>query len=158
MTPRRIWLVVVAAAYLAGALIVGLWPTPVDAGFRTQIAQALGLLHRDGVPTGFGYAALEFSANILFFVPLGALICLLLPRRLSLLAIPIGSLLSGAIELSQLLLLPARFASWFDVIANTLGTVIGVAIVVIIAAIGRAVRGARGRQLSSASPATSATQ
>jgi hypothetical protein len=155
MTPRRIWLVVVAAAYLAGALIVGLWPTPVDAGFRTQIAQALGLLHRDGVPTGFGYAALEFSANILFFVPL---ICLLLPRRLSLLAIPIGSLLSGAIELSQLLLLPARFASWFDVIANTLGTVIGVAIVVIIAAIGRAVRGARGRQLSSASPATSATQ
>jgi hypothetical protein len=154
MTRRRIWLVVVAAAYLVGALIVGLWPTPVDAGLRTLIARALGFLHRDGLPSGFGYAALEFSANILFFVPIGALVCLLLSRRVQLLAIPIGALLSGAIELSQLLLLPARFASWNDILANTLGAVIGVAIVVIV----RAIRGARGRRLSSASPAISATR
>jgi hypothetical protein len=154
MTRRRIWLVVVAAAYLVGALFVGLWPTPVDADFRTLIARALGFLHRDGLPSGFGYAALEFSANILFFVPIGILICLLLPRRLQLLAIPLGALISGSIELSQLLLLPARFASWHDILANTIGTIVGVVIVVII----RGIRAARGRRLSSASPATSAAR
>jgi len=154
MTRRRIWLVAAAAAYLVGALVVGLWPTPVDAGLRGLIARALGLLHRDGFPSGFGYAALEFGANILFFIPIGVLICLLLPRRLQLLAIPIGALISGSIELSQLLLLPARFASWHDILADTSGAVIGVVIVVII----RGIRAARGRRLSSASPATSAAR
>jgi glycopeptide antibiotics resistance protein len=130
---------VVAAAYLIGALVIGLWPTPVDAGSRTLIVKVLGFLHHEGLPSGFGDAALEFGANILFFVPIGVLICLLLPRRLSLLAVPLGALVSGAIELGQLLLLPARFASWNDILANTIGTVIGVAIVVII----RGIRGAR---------------
>jgi len=154
MTRRRTWLVAGAAAYLLGALVVGLWPTPVDAGLRGLIARALGFLHRDGLPSGFGYAALEFSANILFFVPIGVLVCLLLTPRVQLLAIPIGALISGSIELSQLLLLPSRFASWNDILANTSGTVIGVAFVVII----RAIRAARGRRLSSASPATSAAR
>jgi peptidoglycan/LPS O-acetylase OafA/YrhL len=154
MRRRRTWLAVVAAAYLIGALVVGLWPTPVDAGSRTLIVKILGFLHRHGLPGGFGYAALEFGANILFFVPIGALICLLLPRRLPSLAVPLGALISGAIELSQLLLLPARFASWNDILANTMGTVVGVAIVVIV----RGLRGTRGRRLSSARRATSAAR
>jgi glycopeptide antibiotics resistance protein len=132
MKRRRTWIVAVAVIYLTGALVVGLWPTPVDGGLRRQIAEALASLHGDGIPSGFGYNALEFSANIAFFVPIGVLICLLLPRRIQLLAIPIGALLSCAIELSQLLFLPARFASWNDILANTTGTIIGVVIVMIV--------------------------
>lgn len=154
MRRRHTWLVGIAVAYLAGALVIGLWPTPVDAGLRGQIAAALGFLHHDGIPDGFGYAALEFSANVLFFVPIGVLGFLLLPVRLRLLAVPIGALISGAIEFSQLLLLPARFASWNDILANTLGTTIGVLIVVVV----RGLRRARGRRISSASPATSAAR
>jgi glycopeptide antibiotics resistance protein len=137
MTRRRIWIVAIAVIYLVGALMVGLWPTPVDGGIRGQIADTLAFLHRAGVPSGFDYNVLEFTANIGFFVPIGALICLLLHRRIQLLAIPIGALLSCTIELSQLLFLPARFASWNDVLANTTGTVIGVVIVALVRLIRR---------------------
>lgn len=137
MTRSRTWIVAAASIYLSGALVVGLWPTPVDGGIRRQIADALAFLHRDGIPSSFGYNALEFGANIAFFVPIGILVCLLLPRRIQLLAIPIGALVSCAIELSQLLFLPARFATWNDVLANTTGTVIGVVIVMVVMVVRR---------------------
>ena len=156
MRRRSTWLVIVTTVYLLGALVVGLWPTPVDRALRHLISAALGHLHRSGLPGS--YDAIEFTANIFFFVPIGLLVCLLLSRRLWPLAVVLGALLSGAIELSQLLFLPARFASWNDVLANTIGTVIGV----LIALVARGIRSARmrrpGRTLSGASRATSAAR
>ncbi|MFC5503567.1 VanZ family protein [Lysinimonas soli] len=151
---RRVWLIIISSGYVVAALVVGLWPTPVDAGIRTQIASVLGALHHAGAPSTLDYSTLEFTANIGFFVPVGALICLLLPARRWFFAIPIGAALSGMIELSQLLLLPARFASWNDVLANTTGTIVGVILVLMARGIRRLVRSAP--DVSPANPATSA--
>jgi hypothetical protein len=126
---RRTWLVIAATGYLVVALVIGLWPTPVDAGIRRQLFEALGILHHDGLPGDVGYSAVEFTANILFFVPIGVLLTLLLPPRIWWPVIPTGALISGLIELLQLALLPARYASWGDIAANTIGAVVGVAIV-----------------------------
>lgn len=52
-------------------LIITLWPTPVDQGYSGTIAGVLEALHQLGVPETFGYRALEFTANIVMFVPVG---------------------------------------------------------------------------------------
>jgi glycopeptide antibiotics resistance protein len=71
----------------------------------------------------------EFAANILLFVPLGVLVAALLGGRRQWWAVPIGAMLSGLIEVAQLLFLPSRVPDGRDVLANTLGTVIGAVIV-----------------------------
>jgi len=112
-------------AYAIAMLVVTLWPTPVDRGFEPTISRMLGVLHRNGLPTWFGYNKLEFSANIAMFVPAGFLVAMLLPARrwwLALLLVPAVSL---GIELTQALFLASRFATFNDVIANSLGAVIG---------------------------------
>lgn len=77
------------------------------------------------------YPALEFVANVALFVPFGALWMLALPRLRPLAVIGSGLATSALIEVVQLAL-PSRFSSLSDVIANTLGTAVGVALVALI--------------------------
>ncbi|SJN11860.1 hypothetical protein FM113_13240 [Leucobacter sp. 7(1)] len=123
----RLTLILCGVALVGVVLAVTLWPTPVDQGSRRLIAEFIALLHRAGVPEWFGYSQLEVLANVLMFVPLGVLGGLLVrPRRLwwVFLALPV---LSVCVELTQFWLLPARFATLSDVIANTTGGWIGLA-------------------------------
>ena len=70
------------------------------------------------------YTAFEFLANIALFVPLGALIAVAWPSlRLWHIAL-LGLATSGAIELGQTML-PSRFPTVSDIIANTTGAAIG---------------------------------
>ncbi|ROP65044.1 VanZ family protein [Curtobacterium sp. ZW137] len=121
---RRVatWLIVV---YGVAVLLVGFTGSPVDAGVHPGILRALVAAHRLGVPDWFGYGALEFTANVLFFVPLGLLVVLLLGGRRWWVGAVAGLLVSTAIESGQALFLPARFASFDDVLANTSGAAIG---------------------------------
>lgn len=107
-------------------------PTPLDQGYQGAIDKLLGVLHRQGIPEWFGYGKLEFSGNVLMFAPVGFLIALLLPVRvwwISLLACPA---LSVAIELTQGAALSERFASANDVLANSIGSVLGILLAVIL--------------------------
>nr|WP_276606266.1 VanZ family protein [Microbacterium hydrothermale] len=113
-------LVVVLAATLS--------PTPIDQGYESVIQRVLMLLHRNGVPAWFGYRWLEFSANILMFVPIGYFLALVFPTRFLWLSIPLVPMLSASLEAIQFLALPARFASVNDVIANTAGGWTGTAL------------------------------
>lgn len=103
-----------------------MWPTPLDRGFESSITRVLEILHRNGIPTWFGYSKLEFSANIAMFIPLGFLVALLLSDKSWWLTLVICPALSIAIELTQLTLLAARFATVADVVANSTGALIGV--------------------------------
>lgn len=123
------------AAYVVVILLATLWPTPLDQGYSAAIQKVLDVVHRNGVPEWFGYNKLEFSANIVMFLPLGFLAALLLPAKVWWLALLICPALSIAIELTQATLLAARFASAADVIANTVGAVIGILIAVILRSI-----------------------
>jgi glycopeptide antibiotics resistance protein len=94
----------------------------------------LDVLHRNGVPEWFGYTKLEFTANVLMFVPLGFLVSMLLPVRVWWLALIICPGLSVAIELTQAAALSARFATVSDVVSNSTGALIGALLAVVLRA------------------------
>jgi hypothetical protein len=124
----RRWEAVVVVAVLAAMLTIAFWPTPVDAGFDGLLFRWLGDLHSAGVPLWFDYTFVEVTANVVLFVPLGALIAAVMWPSLWWTSGVLGLALSLVIELGQYLLLPHRFASAGDLVANTLGALCGGAI------------------------------
>ena len=112
---------VVLTLYGISLAMIALWPVPVDsgaAGFVRRVTRVLPMLT---------YPRIEFSANILLFVPLGVLLMLILRRRY--LILPIAIAVTVAIECSQGLLLDKRTPSVLDIIANTAGACLGMLIV-----------------------------
>lgn len=118
---RALW--VLPALYLLGLICVALWPTPVDASARGALDSVLAWLHSVGVPNFVGYDLVEFGANIALFIPLGLLMGFGLRRFW--LAVGFGVLATSLIEASQWLFLPQRFASGFDILANSSGALLG---------------------------------
>jgi len=87
------------------------------------------------------YTQLEVFANVMLFVPFGLLIALLAPTRWWW-AVIIGLILVAiCIELGQAVFLPGRVASMGDVLANSVGGIIGVIIAAIIRGIAWLARG-----------------
>ncbi|WP_091230783.1 VanZ family protein [Microbacterium sp. 3J1] len=74
--------------------------------------------------------SLEFLANVAFLVPVGALVALGWPRLRLWHVVVIGFLMSGLIESVQSVI-PSRAPSVSDVVANTLGALMGAAIVAV---------------------------
>ena len=122
----RVGIATVGLVVCVGAvLMMTLSPTPLDRGYESAVDALLGALHRHGVPVWFGYRKLEFTANVLMFLPLGFLIALALPRRAMWLAVLIVPALSVVIECTQWVLLAQRTPCGLDVLANTLGGLVG---------------------------------
>jgi glycopeptide antibiotics resistance protein len=116
---------VLLVLYCCIVLMATMWPTPLDQGYEESITRLLGVLHRNGIPEWFGYSKLEFSANVVMFVPIGFLIVLLLQWRVWWLVFLLAPAFSVGIELVQASLLAERFATPVDVVANSLGAIIG---------------------------------
>lgn len=75
------------------------------------------------------YTVFEFGANIVLFVPFGLLLALAWPQLKGWMIVLLGYAASATIELGQTLL-PSRYPTISDVIANTLGTAIGCLIII----------------------------
>ncbi|WEK62324.1 MAG: VanZ family protein [Candidatus Microbacterium colombiense] len=111
--------------YVLGlALIV--WLPASIAGRVTGLAFRLAefVSAHFGIALSTSYTLFEFLANIALFVPFGLLVAAAWPRTSPWLIILFGYATSATIELVQSLL-PSRFPTISDVIANTIGTVIG---------------------------------
>ncbi|GAA3702480.1 hypothetical protein GCM10022377_15150 [Zhihengliuella alba] len=122
----RLWIAsLLLAAYTGFVAVVTLWPKPDQLQFGSAADRVLGVLHRVGVPHAFDVDALELTANIGMFVPLGFLLGLLLPRRAWWLAILLLPGYSVFIELSQAAFLELRDPTVRDVVANTTGGYLG---------------------------------
>lgn len=130
---RRIALVL-TAAYLVAVALIAFDANPVDAGGDPDLFRVLGWLHRHHVPLWVGYSAVEFTANIVFFVPLGVLVTLLIGVRRWWLPVAIGFIASMGIETVQALFLPARTASVDDVLSNTAGALLGTLVGIVVLA------------------------
>lgn len=115
------------AFYVSFVFAATLSPTPLDRGYESSINKLLAVLHRNGVPEWFGYTKLEFSANIVMFIPIGFLVALALPWKAWWLTIPVLPALSGVIEFTQGALLSERVSSVMDIVANTIGGYVGLA-------------------------------
>lgn len=123
----RLWIAGIGLVIVGSLiLLITMWPTPVDQGYESTVKRVLQILHDNGVPMWFGYNKLEFSANIVMFVPLGFFVGLILHRRVQWLGLVLVPLVSTGIELTQYLLLEQRYATVPDVIANSLGGWFGV--------------------------------
>jgi hypothetical protein len=113
------------AVWLLAVALIVLWPTPVDRAGGGALRHGLEYLYRHGLPAFVTYGVVEFMANVLMFVPLGLFWFMLTPCRWRWWAPAAGFALSTAIETTQLLVLPQRFATPHDVVANTLGSLFG---------------------------------
>jgi glycopeptide antibiotics resistance protein len=129
--PRR-WAVGLFGAYLVALALIVFWPTPVDRDTRDYLVTLIDLLQRLGAPEWVRYTVIEFSANILLFVPAGLFLVILAGPRRWWLGPLAGFGASSAIELGQLVFLPDRFATVNDVIANSVGAIIGTALALIV--------------------------
>ncbi len=136
---RRVIISILAAGYGVVLALVAFWPTPIDRPVGGLLARVLRALHERGVPEFFGYTFVEFTANILLFIPVGVVAGLVGRRVHWVPALLAGPILSAVIELIQLLFISARFATIEDIVANTLGASAGV----VLAAAARSVIAAR---------------
>lgn len=118
--------------YLVALALVVLWPTPVDQSSGKQLSLILGWLHEHGIPRWFNYALVEWLSNVVMFLPLGFLVAQLFKKWRILKTTTLGFALSAAIESAQLVFFAQRSASVLDVLANTLGTLVGASILVIL--------------------------
>jgi len=111
------------------------WPSPIDQPVAGLLARVIAELHERGVPAFIDYAFIEFAANVALFLPVGLFFGLLLPLRYWALAYVCGPVLSALIELVQLQLLSQRYATVYDIIANSIGAVVGVTLALIVRAV-----------------------
>ena len=114
----------VLAGFLAVLALVGFWPSPVDKPVQGEIAGFLFLIHSLGVPGWIGYGSVEASANVALFIPLGVLAALAFPGKPWWQIGALGLLVSGFMELGQLLFLHSRFPSPLDLATNTAGCLV----------------------------------
>ena len=124
----------VVAVLLAVAVVTLGPPGPVADARRAVTAVVEGLAAP--WPGTVQRAQVEFVANVLLFVPVGALAALVLRRRSPLLPLALGAAGSVLVELAQTVL-PGRVPDLADVAANTAGTAAGVALTTVVLALAR---------------------
>ncbi|HEX5728262.1 VanZ family protein, partial [Microbacterium sp.] len=98
--PSRLIARIALTVYAIVLAMIALWPVPVDSGAGDFLRGV------NRVFPALTYERIEFSANILLFVPLGVLLMLLLRRRF--LILPIALVVTVGIESAQALLLDRR--------------------------------------------------
>jgi VanZ family protein len=131
MFHRHPFLSLVTFAYLGFVGWVTLTPAanaPIPLALAVRVLDAL---HRRGYLETLTIDRLEFLANIGMFVPVGVFLLLLFGTGLFWLAGISSFVLTSAIETVQRSI-PGRVSDPRDVVANTLGALIGIAIAVVL--------------------------
>lgn len=111
-------------AYLCALALIALWPARVDEGADALLAAVTAAF------PAITYDVVEVGANVLLFVPFGALLATLVRSRAIVVLLAFAS--STAIELMQAVALEQRTPSAIDVLANLTGACLGVVIVDVI--------------------------
>lgn len=127
MHGRQRVLRLVFGLYLLAVCVIVFAPQPDTGQFTGIVAVIARAIEPWGVPFELGYTVLEFGANIALFVPFGMLVPLIAPLWHPWLVIASGLAVSCLIEFTQTAL-PSRYPTASDLLANTLGTALGVAL------------------------------
>ncbi len=126
---RRVRLVAICllVAFCLAIAVITFWPGPPAPDAQRALRTYLQHAHRHGLPRWITFGRVEFSANVVMFLPIGLFGALSLARARWLVA-PAAALASVMIELLQAARLPDRVGTPRDVIANTIGALLGYAI------------------------------
>ncbi len=133
--PRRSLLVrSLSAGYAAALAALTLSPQPDDKRAFGWVRRTIDQAAAHGVPVTF--PAAEAIGNVLLFVPFGLLAGLLAGRRRWWLVLLAGSATSAAIETVQRVI-PGRWTTLQDWVLNTLGTGVGLVVLLLVERAGR---------------------
>jgi glycopeptide antibiotics resistance protein len=118
-------------AYVLVLGAIGLWKSPVDQHFAVvRLRPVVWMADLLGLTVPQSYTAVEAGANVVLFIPLGALVLLWRRDWTWLHATLVAFATTALIETGQQVLRPERFASMSDIVANTLGGAVGALLVV----------------------------
>lgn len=129
-TARRWWTValVAYACFLAVVLL-----SPSSGAQSASVTRFADVAHAVGFPADLvTQARAEFVANALIIVPVSALGSVIWPRSTWRDWTAWSFLLAASVELAQGLLLPGRTATMVDIVANTLGGLLGAVLVLLV--------------------------
>ncbi|WP_104106428.1 VanZ family protein [Nocardioides sp. 616] len=147
MFHRHPFLSLLSGGYLVFVGWLTLTPQAIGDRETRLVNRVLGALHRRGIVESLDYSRVEFLANIALFVPIGMFLLLLFGAGGWWLA-AIGSfVLTAFIETAQRQI-PGRVPDERDLLANTVGGLIGIALtlVLVLPATLRRRRRRRGRR------------
>lgn len=135
MFHRHPFLSLLTFAYLGFVGLVTLTPASGQRDYSALAERVLARLEGypdlDPVTARLSVERLEFLANIGLFVPVGMFVLLLFGSRLWWLAVAGSGALTSAIEVAQRSI-PGRVSDPRDVMANSVGAVIGVVLALIL--------------------------
>lgn len=122
---RAICGILLAVTLIVDGMIVLSPVTPAAAG-QESLRAWLGVWRLLGIqPTFLTFGLVEWLSNVVMFMPVGFLFAGLVAPPLRAWAVLIAAGLSAAVEVTQVFL-PNRVPSVYDVVANSLGALLGV--------------------------------
>lgn len=133
MTRRSIPFALLAAGYLGVVGLITLGPTLWRSRPTSRDYDVLSLATWLDPDTWVRIGSGEFIANVLLFVPLGMLLRLAIPRATWVTPLVLSAALSLGIEVLQMA--SPRVSDPRDVVANTVGAVIGVVLAGVVVAV-----------------------
>jgi glycopeptide antibiotics resistance protein len=125
--PLRRLQVVSAVLLVTFGLVVAIitfWPGPPAPDGQRALKHFLLQAYNRGLPRLISFDRIEFSANVLMFMPIGFFGALAL-ARVRWLILPAAVCASAVIEIVQAVRMPERVGTPNDVIANSLGALLG---------------------------------
>lgn len=131
MLHRHPLLSLVSGTYLVFVGWLTLTPQPIDANHQDLILRMLDALHRRGYVESIDYTRLEFLANIALFVPIGVFLLLLFGAGGWWVA-AIGSFAMTAFIETVQRGIPGRVPDDRDLVANSIGALIGITIALVL--------------------------
>lgn len=129
----RIVLALLSACYLWAVAWMTLRAAPYGSDIASALDRLLAWFAQRESTAWITFDRVEFGANVAMFVPLGIFAVLWFGVRGWWTAPLLGFLASGAIELIQATFLDSRVADPRDLVANTLGAVIGMLLMLLLA-------------------------
>lgn len=127
MLHRHPFLSLITGGYIIFVGWLTLTPQPIGPDQQRFIHRVLDALHRRGYAESLDYDRLEFLANIALFVPIGVFLLLLFGAGGWWLA-AIGSFAMTAVIETIQQQMPSRVSDERDLLANTIGALIGIAL------------------------------
>ncbi|CAI9386837.1 VanZ family protein [Microbacterium sp. T2.11-28] len=129
----RVVLAILSGLYLWAVAWMTLRARPYGSDIAAALDRLLAWFAQRESTAWITFDRVEFGANVAMFVPLGIFAVLWFGVRGWWTAPVLGLLASGAIEFAQALFLDARVADVRDLVANTLGAVIGMLLMLLLA-------------------------
>jgi len=129
----RVVLALMSAAYLWAVAWITLRARPYGSDIGAALDRLLAWFAQRESTAWITFDRVEFGANVAMFVPLGVFAVLWFGVRGWWTAPIIGLAVSGVIELSQAAFLDTRVADVRDLVSNTLGAVIGMLLMLLLA-------------------------